>query len=39
MSSNQQDRLLQRQAQTSERWETIRAALAKLCERQSPGVL
>ena len=38
MSSNQQDRLLQRQARTSERRETIRAALAKLRERQSPEV-
>ncbi len=38
MSSNQQDRLLQRQARTSERREAIRAALAKLCERQSPVV-
>jgi len=36
MSSNQQDRLLQRQAWTSERREAIRAALAKLHERQSP---
>lgn len=35
MSSDQQDRLLQRQARTSKRRETARAALAKLCERQS----
>ena len=38
MSSNQQDRLLQRQARTPERREAIRAALAKLRERQSPVV-
>ena len=39
MTSNQQDRLLQRQARTPEHQGAIRAALAKLRERQSPGVL
>ena len=38
MSSNQQDRLLQRQALTPARRESIRAALAKLHEIQSPVV-
>jgi hypothetical protein len=36
--SNPQDRLLQRQARTPARRESIRAALAKLHERQSPAV-
>lgn len=38
MSSSQQDRLLQRQARTPARRESIRAALAKHHERQSPAV-
>ena len=36
--SNPQDRLLQHQARIPERRESIRAALAKLHERQSPAV-
>jgi hypothetical protein len=38
MSSNQQDRLLQRQARAPERRASIRAALENIREKQSPVV-